>query len=125
MDLFSLKWQDPERKNYLSSRLSFVHQLLIARKFNDYLSLQVEPTYIHKNLVAGKTDDDDTYALGLGGRYKLTQRVSMNVEYFYVMPGSVSELFINPLSVVLILKPVVMFFSSTSPTPTYFRAWIY
>lgn len=99
MDLFSLKWQDTERKNYFSSRLSFVHQLLIARKFSDYLSLQIAPTFIHKNLVAGENDDNDTYALGLGGRYKLTQRVSMNVEYFYIMPGTVSESFINPLSI--------------------------
>ncbi|KAF0201009.1 MAG: hypothetical protein FD170_3041 [Bacteroidetes bacterium] len=99
MDLFSLKWQDTERKNYFTSRLSYVHQLMIARKFNDYLSIQLTPTFIHKNLVSSNTDDNDTYAMGLGGRFKLTQRVSLNAEYFYLLPGSVSESFINPLSI--------------------------
>lgn len=99
MDLFSLKWQDTERKNYFSSRLSFVHQLLLARKFSDKFSLQVSPTFIHKNLVLTEADDNDTFAMGVGGRLKLTQRVSVNAEYFYLMPGSVAENFVNPLSI--------------------------
>lgn len=99
MDLFSLKWQDTERKNYFSSRLSFVHQLLLARKFSDKFSLQVSPTFIHKNLVLTDADDNDTFAMGVGGRLKLTQRVSVNAEYFYLMPGSVADNFVNPLSI--------------------------
>ena len=99
MDLFSLKWQDTERKNYFSSRLSFVHQLLLARKFSDKFSLQLSPTFIHKNLVLTDADDNDTFAMGVGGRLKLTQRVSVNAEYFYLMPGSVADNFVNPLSI--------------------------
>lgn len=99
MDLFSLKWQDTERKNYFSSRLSFVHQLLLARKFSDKFSLQLSPTFIHKNLVLTEADDNDTFAMGVGGRLKLTQRVSVNAEYFYLMPGSVADNFVNPLSI--------------------------
>jgi hypothetical protein len=99
MDLFSLKWQDTERKNYFSSRLSFVHQLLLARKFSDKFSLQVSPTFIHKNLVLTEAEDNDTFAMGVGGRLKLTQRVSVNAEYFYLMPGSVADNFVNPLSI--------------------------
>lgn len=99
MDLFSLKWQDTERKNYFSSRMSFVHQLLLARKFSDKFSLQLSPTFIHKNLVLTEADDNDTFAMGVGGRLKLTQRVSVNAEYFYLMPGSVADNFVNPLSI--------------------------
>ncbi len=99
MDLFSLKWQDTERKNYFSSRMSFVHQLLLARKFSDKFSLQLSPTFIHKNLVLTEADDNDTYAMGIGGRLKLTQRLSVNAEYFYLMPGSVADNFVNPLSI--------------------------
>jgi hypothetical protein len=99
MDLNSMKWQYPERKNYFSSRLSFVHQILIARKFNNNLSLQITPTFIHRNLVAKASEDNDTYAAGFGGRYKITQRVSFNAEYFYVLPGSVADNTENPLSV--------------------------
>jgi hypothetical protein len=76
-----------------------VHQLLLARKFSDKFSLQVSPTFIHKNLVLTEADDNDTFAMGVGGRLKLTQRVSVNAEYFYLMPGSVADNFVNPLSI--------------------------
>lgn len=99
MDIYTLKWQDTERENYFSSRMAFVNQLLIARKFNEKLSLQLTPTFIHKNLVPAESDDNDTYAIGAGGRYKLTQRLSLNAEYFYVLPGSVADNFENPLSI--------------------------
>lgn len=99
MDIFSLKWQYPERKNYFTSRMAFVNQVLIARKFNDHLSLQLAPTFIHKNLVPAKSDGNDTYAVGIGGRYKLTQRISLNAEYFHVLPGTVADNFENPLSI--------------------------
>jgi len=97
-DLFTLKWQDPERTNYFSSRFSFVNQLMIARKFNERLSIQVTPTHIHKNLVV-KTNTNDNFALGIGGRYKLTKRLTLNAEYFYNLPGYTADNFENPLSV--------------------------
>jgi hypothetical protein len=84
--LNSLKWAEPERKNYFSSRLSYVHQLLIARKFNNDLSLQLTPSIIHKNLVPTEADENTAFALGVGGRYKLNQRLSINGEYFYLLP---------------------------------------
>lgn len=79
----TLKWEDPNRNNYYSSRMSFVHQLLIARKFSNALSLQLSPTVIHKNLVPTPDDKNTSFACGIGGRYKLTQRTSVNAEYFY------------------------------------------
>ena len=69
--------------NYFSSRLAFVHQLLIARKVNENLSIQLTPTFIHRNLVKSELDQNDIYALGAGARYKLTKRVSVNGEYYY------------------------------------------
>jgi hypothetical protein len=98
MDLFSLKWQDTERTNYFSSRLSFVNQLMIARKFNESLSLQLTPTFVHKNL-AENANDNDTYAMGLGGRYKLTKRLSLNMEYFHVLSDNLPDYSVNPLSI--------------------------
>lgn len=82
MELNSLKWQEPERDNKFNSRLSYVHQLLIARKFNSKLSLQITPTLIHKNFVETTNDPNDYYALGLGGRYKITDMFTLNSEYF-------------------------------------------
>jgi len=96
--LTSLKWRDANRKNYFSSRLSYTHQLLIARKFSNAISFQLSPTLIHKNLVAKKTDPNDIFALGAGGRLKITQRTSVNAEYFHVFNGNEDELFQNALS---------------------------
>jgi hypothetical protein len=77
----------PERpagtSNYFSSRLAYVNQLLIARKFNENLSVQLSPTFIHRNLVKTELDQNDIYALGVGGRYKLSKRLSLNAEYYY------------------------------------------
>jgi len=69
--------------NYFSSRLAFVHQLLIARKFNDKLSVQLSPTFIHRNLVKSELDQNDIYSMGAGARYKLSKRLSLNAEYYY------------------------------------------
>ena len=61
----SLKWANPERSNYFYSRLSYIHQLLIARKFNSKLSLQMMPLLVHRNLVASKEDKNDLYKYNL------------------------------------------------------------
>ena len=83
MAVRTLKWEDQSRNNYLTNGLSFVHQLLIARKFSNAFSFQLSPTIIHKNLVATTSDKNTSFACGFGGRYKLTQRTSVNAEYFY------------------------------------------
>jgi opacity protein-like surface antigen len=99
MALNSLKWAEPERKNYFSSRLQYLHQLLIARKFNKNFSLQLMPSLIHRNLVEKASDQNDVFALGAGGRYKITNRMSVNVEYFYLLPGETADQFENSFSV--------------------------
>lgn len=85
IEIMALKF--PERpvgtSNYFSSRLAFVNQLLIARKFNENLSVQLTPTFIHRNLVKTELDQNDIYAMGVGGRYKLSKRLSINAEYYY------------------------------------------
>jgi hypothetical protein len=96
--LNSLKWQDPERSNYFSSRLSYVHQLLIARKFSPGLSLQFTPSIVHKNLVPAAIDKNTAFALGFGGRTKLTQRTAFNFEYFYLLPDQYVNSVNNSLS---------------------------
>jgi hypothetical protein len=83
----SLTWAQPERRNYFSSRLYFSHQLLVARKFNETFSFQLMPTLIHRNLVQYKNDKNTLAALGAGGRYKLTRRIALNAEYFYLLPN--------------------------------------
>jgi hypothetical protein len=89
---------DGVNKNYYSDKLFFTNQLLIGRKFNDNLSLQVAPTLIHFNKVPDGFYND-IYALGLGGRQKLTKRISINAEYYYVVPKYKLPGTYNPLSV--------------------------
>lgn len=84
--LKTLKFEDPARKNYFSSRLYYSHQLIIGRKFSEQTSLQLMPTYIHRNLVALIADPNDLLSIGIGGRQKLSKRVSLNFEYYYQIP---------------------------------------
>ncbi len=85
------KWDDPDRTNYASSRFSYAFQLQIARKFGKWVSLQLMPELVHKNLVKSAKDKNDIFALGAGGRVKVSNRVSINAEYHYVFPGQIHE----------------------------------
>ena len=67
----------------IMQRQTYTFQALIARKFNDKLSLQLSPTVIHRNLAENQIDANTIYSLGIGGRYKLTKRTSFNAEYWY------------------------------------------
>ncbi len=82
----SLKFDDPNRDNYYTSNLYYSGQLLIARKFNESLSLQLMPTIVHYNLVPEATDPNDLFSVGIGGRMKISKRTSLNVEYYYQLP---------------------------------------
>lgn len=63
-------------------RMSYAFQALIGRKVSKKLSLQLMPTLIHFNKTTG-TRENDLFALGIGGRMKLTNRFSINTEYYY------------------------------------------
>jgi hypothetical protein len=94
----SLKWADPSRINYFSSRLSYVNQLLIARKVNKNVSLQLMPTMYHQNLVDKATDPNDLFAIGVGGSFRLTKGTRFNVEYYPVLNRPSSSANVNVLS---------------------------
>jgi len=83
MYINGLRWEDPERENYFTSRLSYAHQLIVTRKFSKSFSLAFVPSYLHDNLVRTAEMNNDQLALGLGGRVKLTNRLSLNAEYHY------------------------------------------
>ncbi|MBK7884743.1 MAG: hypothetical protein IPJ81_13885 [Chitinophagaceae bacterium] len=85
--LKTLKWEDPNEKNYFVSRLFYTHQIIIARKFSKNTSLQIMPTFVHQNLAALVSDPNDIFAMGIGGRQKITKRLSLNAEYYYQIPG--------------------------------------
>jgi hypothetical protein len=98
MDDYTTKWDHPKRTNYYSSRLSYIYQILVARKFTESLSLQLSPTMIHSNLVQLATDNNDGFAMGLGGRFKLSKSFSVNAEYFYSIQPNITGVSKKPNS---------------------------
>ena len=84
--LKTIRFEDTSRANYFTSRLFFTHQLIIGRKFSDKTSLQLMPTFTHRNLVQLAAEPNDLIAIGIGGRQKLSKRVSLNFEYYYQLP---------------------------------------
>lgn len=98
--LKTIKFPDPNRTNYFSSRLAYTAQVIVGRKINQALSLQLAPSYIHRNLVATELDPNDIYSVGAGGRIKLTKRISFNGEYYYMInpKKDFSQKVYNPLS---------------------------
>ncbi|HVF95934.1 MAG TPA: DUF5777 family beta-barrel protein [Flavisolibacter sp.] len=97
--LIGAPWADPTRKNYFSSRLGYYGQAIIGRKFSDNVTLQASPTYLHRNFVETVADPNDLYAAGLGGRIKLSRRVSLNVDYYFVLNQNEARDVHNPLSI--------------------------
>jgi opacity protein-like surface antigen len=87
--IYTTKWVDTSITNYFSSRLTYAMQLMIARKFGNNVSIQITPSYVHKNLVPTSADKNDIFTLGAGGRVKISQRVSINAEYHYLFSGQV------------------------------------
>lgn len=78
--------EPPAGSDYpFSNRVAYVNQLLIARKFANWLSLQLMPTHLHYNFVRYNDEPNDIFAVGLGGRLKLSNRISLTGEYYMVM----------------------------------------
>lgn len=81
-----------------SRRTGYYHELIIGRKFSERFTLQLTPTLVHQNIVQNELTPNDLYAVALGGRYKVTQRLAIVWDYGYVFnrfPANLSE---NPLS---------------------------
>ncbi|MBP6184172.1 MAG: hypothetical protein KA479_04475 [Saprospiraceae bacterium] len=95
----TLKWANPDRENYFSSRMSYTWQLILGRKFNDWITVQLTPTLIHRNLVGTLAEENDVYAVGIGIRQRLSRRVTLNAEYTYVLPDQILSRYQNAISV--------------------------
>jgi Membrane bound beta barrel domain (DUF5777) len=81
-----------------SERQTYCGQLLIARKFGERASLQVSPTVLYRSKTEVALDPNTLLSIGLGGRYKITKRTSINAEYFYT-PTTRDPQFTNALAI--------------------------
>lgn len=98
MEVKTVRFADQERDNKFTDRLFFANQLLIGRKFGERLSLQIMPTHVHRNLTTTRDDKNDVFAVGAAGRIKLSRRVTVNAEYYYVPEGQVATPYANCLA---------------------------
>ena len=92
-------------------KLTYTSQILISKKVTENLSLLLAPTYIHENLATrsfvvqenGDTlfydEKNDQYALGVGGRCKISKRMSINLDYGIHLNRNNNSVYNNPLSI--------------------------
>jgi hypothetical protein len=68
--------------NLAWNRFSFLHQVLVARKFNEKFSLQLAGSMVHYNLGNyGPSNSNNIFSAGFGGRYKLSDKKAITFEY--------------------------------------------
>ena len=110
----SLK-DDEYPKLEFEDRLTYTSQIILSRKFNKKISMLVSPTYIHENLATRSSvsefdvngvpttfnydEKNDQFAIGLGGRYKISGVVSLTMDYGIHLNRNSNSVYRNPLSV--------------------------
>jgi hypothetical protein len=82
-----------------NDRLAYTTQLLIARKFNSKLSMQLMPVLVHKNSVDQATENNSLFALGFAGRYKLTKSLALTMEYYNRLNAHANSIYRNPVAI--------------------------
>ncbi len=92
-------------------KLTYTTQVIFSRKFDKNFSMILSPTYLHENLATrsieildnGTTvnydEDNDQFAVGIGGRYKISKRVSINADYGIHLNRNSNSNFKDPLSI--------------------------
>ncbi|MDB9712141.1 DUF5777 family beta-barrel protein [Flavobacteriaceae bacterium] len=64
-----------------NERYVYISQLLISRRFNEKLSLQVSPSVVKHNFLTTQSETDYNYILNYGSRIKISKRSSFNMDY--------------------------------------------
>ncbi len=64
----------------IQDRYSFFNQLIIAKRFNSKLSLQIAPSISHYNKV-DEVMKNDMYSVAFGGRYKISPNTAIVFDY--------------------------------------------
>lgn len=79
-----------EKWSKAAHRFSYAHQLIIARKFSSAISFEILPTYVHRNYIVRNVNPDNNaedqnglFSIGIAGRVKVTNWLSVVGDYFY------------------------------------------
>lgn len=89
--VYDARKQDPTNVppiNYHQDRYSYFHQLILSRRFNPNISLQLTTSVSHYNTVYGPDleknydgMDNDVFGISLGGRFKITPNTAILIDY--------------------------------------------
>jgi hypothetical protein len=80
-------------------RVSYASQLLISRRINNKFSIELAPTFVRQNLVYEPEQQHNQFALGVGGRMKVSKRMSINLDYVYNFSRYEESIYNNPLTI--------------------------
>ncbi len=80
-------------------QLAYTAQVIIGSRLSKNTSIEILPTLVHRNLTVTNAEKNTVLALGIAGRQKLTKRIAINAEYFYVLPDQVADGITNALSI--------------------------
>lgn len=98
MSINTLRYRGLPYERTFDTRLNYIHQLIIGRKFSRSFSLELIPGLVHRNFVYTLAEKNTVYTLGAAGRIKLSNRVALTCDYFYVLPNQLAPVFKYPLS---------------------------
>ncbi len=94
----SVRLDNPKQEDVKVARWSYCTELMLARKFGEIFTLQIAPTWIHKNLVDTPQDRNNLYSLGTGVSFRVSKMISLNAEYHYLFPDQHMYGHINSVS---------------------------
>lgn len=86
-------------------RQNYVSQIILARKFNSSFSFSITPSYVHRNFTAFR-DQNDLFAIGAGGRLKLSKRMALVVDYFMPFRNKSDKAYLEQNSGVKFYNPL-------------------
>lgn len=98
MTVKTVPFGNPVFDNF-TNRLGYYYQIIVGRKFNNTFTLQLAPTLVHRNLVELNTDKNEMVALGIGGRFKMSNRTALILDTHPILYGARSGYNRFPLSI--------------------------
>jgi len=84
--------------NKFVHRLSYNSQIIISKKLNDKVSLQLSPTFIYQNLIEGQDKSHYTFVLPFSGRFQYSFGSAILFEYAHKLNNTSSDMLDNPFS---------------------------
>ncbi len=90
----SLKAANPSQ-DLFTSRMGYTFQVIVGRKFSEGTTVQLMPSLVHRNFVETKTEKNDVFVIGIGGRQKFSKRAAVTYEFHYVLPDQLASQYVD------------------------------